>query len=223
MHKQKIDIRALSHGGGQSIASPSLGAEVISAPQPSTDLCVRETKSVPIDPSKITGGVEEIVTLDLTNNSVDPLSLFLGTPFGTSDIVGVGGSAAGTFNFNAEGEDRTGASSAFLASFCNRVVRRPLIVSKLSILTGTDVAGLTQRSNKVTRKESNYNADQRDRAGLFLRFFEENNYVIADQLFSLADDWGIQYVINAGQNVKLDLEILTSAIYDFNVPDTNCI
>ncbi len=219
----KYDLRTLSHGGKIPAANGLSAAAVISAPEgPTEAVCVRETKSVPIDPAKITGGVQEIVTLDLTNNSGGALQLFLGTPFGTSDIVGVGGAAAGTFNFNAGGTDRVGASSPFLTSFCNRVVRRPLIVSKMSILTASDVAGLAQRSNRVTRKEVNYNADGRDRAGLFLKFFQENNYVVADTLFSIADDWGIEYRIDDTENVKIDLEILTSAIYDFNIPDTDC-
>lgn len=221
--KHKVDIRSLSIGGTIKTAADIGPAAVVTPIEPGVDLCVRETKSVPIDPAKITGGVEEIVTLDLLNESGEDLVLFLGTPFGTSDIVGVGGSPDGTFNFNAGGSDRTGASSAFLTSLCNRVVRRPLIVSKMSILTANDTSGLTQRSNRVTRKETNYNADQRDRAGLFLRFFEENNYVVADALFSLSDDWGITYTINDDENVKIDLEILTSAIYDFNIPDTNCV
>ncbi len=223
--EHEIDLDTLSEGGTVKAGKDyDTGAVVISAPQEEKTITVQPTIAKPINLDHLAGGTKQVITLDLTNNTDGALDMFLGTPRAIpAETVGVGGTLVGLFNGNAGAEDRFGAGTPFLVGVAQRLVRNPVIVSRIEVLTDSDTEGLNQRSNRVTKANVNYNADPCERAGLFIKFFEQNNYAVADQLVVLSEHWGFRQTINALQNVKYDITIEGLPVYNFSNSKSVCM
>ena len=225
MEHNEIDLDTISEGGVITVGKEyDTGAVVISAPTPQREITVQPTVAKPINLDHLAGGTKQLITLDLTNTTGLPLDMFIGTPRAIPDeTVGVGGTLVGLFNGAAGATDRFGAGTPFLVGVSERIVRNPIIVSRIEILTDGDVAGLNQRSERVTKINVNYNADPCERAGLFLKFFQENNYVVAEQLVVLSEQWGIQQTINTLQNVRYDITIEGLPVYNYSNSKSGCM
>ncbi len=170
----------------------------------------------PINLDHLANSSGDIITFDLFNGDLTALTFRMGTPFASPvERVGVGGGALGEFNGAALATDRFGAGNPFVVTLAQRVMRNPLIITQMDIITAGDEPGQLQRGNRITRTRVDYDANECQTAGRFRTFFTENNYVRTNELIILSEKWGFEYDIDPVQRVQIDMTIGAAPIYNY--------
>ena len=176
----------------------------------------RNKVSYATDEMKVCGVVDgKLITLEITNGTLDDKKFFFGTPLGISaeapSIKVIWDAIPAAQRWDADLAlitDNNGTGAEFFQEINKRFVRRPVCISSLSVVTDdTDQRAVSPKKVLVPHNLG----DSSERAMRFKGVYTEYNQT--ELIFEptvLGEFAGLSYVVGAGVSVKMNFEISLS-------------